>query len=158
MKDFSNAEDFYRDTFTGDLSAELRERMVARMTRTRRITRIANVTKVAAATVAILLGALLLNRTARRPISVATQASAHTVVNLAEWKINTVRFANVVRTEPLAEDMVVRSAPTTVAIVHSDGPRGYEEISEDQMFRLLQGWTVALVRVNGVADLEILTQ
>jgi len=158
MKEFSEAEDFYRDTFAGELSAELRERMVARMARERRMTRFANATKVVTVAAAILFVAVALNRPARRAVSVATQASGSPAVNLAEWKVKSMKFSSVVRTAPLAEEMIVRSEPTTLAIVHSDGPRGYEEISDDQMFRLLEGWTVALVRVNGVADLEILTQ
>jgi hypothetical protein len=159
MKDFSEAEDFCRETFAGDIPGELRERLVARMAHTRRMTRLANATKVAAMAAMILFVAVALNRTGRKPASIAvTQASRGAAPNLSGWKVKSVQFSGIVRTIPLDEQLLVRSTPTTLAIVHSDGPRGYEEISDDQMFRLLEGWTIALVRVNGVAELEILTQ
>ena len=160
MKEFSDAEKFCRDAFAGELSDALREEIVSGMTRTRRVTRIANGAKVVAVLTLILLGTVYLNRPARRSVSVAvTQAApAKATLNSGFSRVQSAPFSGVVRSIPLAEQMVIRSVPTTLAIVHSDGPRGYQEITDEQMFRMLQGWSIALVKVNGVTELELLTQ
>lgn len=160
MKEFSNAEDLCRDAFAGELSADLREQIVLGMARTRRVARFANAAKVVVVVALFLFGVVFLNRPARRSFSVAvTQAGqAKASQSLSFLRINSVAFSGVVRSMPLAEQMVIRSVPTTVAIVHSNGPRGYEKISDEQMFRLLQGWSIALVRLNGVSELELLSR
>jgi len=157
MKELSEAANFCRDTFGGELPPELRGQIVARMTRARRRARFANGTRIVAVAALILFGAVMLHRPARQPVSVAV-VRPNENLSLPSGKVRTIRFTGMVRTVPFSEQFVVRSAPTTVAIVHSDGPHGYEEISEDQMFRLLEGWSIALVKVNGVAELEILTR
>src|SRR5438876_1176899 len=103
MKEFSEAQDFCRDTFTRELPAEMREEIVARMARTRRMARFANATRTVAVVGALILfGMVALHRPVRQPASVAAARPSQSP-GLASWKVRTIQFTGIARTVPLDE-------------------------------------------------------
>ena len=152
MKTIWQNEEFCREAFAGAAEGELREALVGRMTRTRRRARVANAARVVCCVVAVLLVGVTLSLRRDQP---ASQVVAAPKATAPSWKVQSVTFEGIVRSEPMSLSMIVRSETSNVAVVRS-APGSYELISEEQMFAMLSGWSVALVRVNGVADLEIL--
>ena len=149
MKTLFRNEEFCSDTFGEGLRGGFRDDVVARMARTRQRTRFLESARVVCVFAAALLALVFVMKKPVRVVEVATVREA------APWNVRTVRFDGIVRTQPLSELMIVRSDESNVAIVRS-APGMYDLISDEQMFAMLRGWSVALVKVNGVADLEIL--
>lgn len=149
MKTLFQNEEFCSDAFGESLRGGFREDVVGRMTRTRKRVRFVEGARVVCMVAAALLAIVFVTKKPARPIEVVTVREAPT------WKVNSVRFDGIVRTQPLSELMIVRSDEANVAIVRS-APGTYDLISDEQMFAMLRGWSVAMVKVNGVTDLEIL--
>jgi hypothetical protein len=70
-------------------------------------------------------------------------------------RVHSVSFGGIVESTALPSGMLVTSAETQVAIVRTEAPFFYERISDEQMLELLRGRSVALVKVNGVAEAVI---
>lgn len=154
MNPVLNNEEFCRDAFGEILPTDLRNDLVARMGRARKGARRANGAKVVCGIAAIVLLCFAIfapKRSVSTPRAVA-------VTPEVSWKIRSTPFDAIVRSEPLSELMVVRSVESNIAVVRSEKSGLYEEISDEQMFAMLQGWSVALVKVNGVTDLELMTR
>jgi hypothetical protein len=149
MKTLFQNEEFCRDAFGDGLRGGFREDVVARMAQTRKRVRFVESARVVCVLAAAVLTLVFAVKKPARPLEVVSVREA------PSWKVRTVRFDGIVRTQPLSEVMIVRSDESNVAIVRS-APGMYDLISDEQMFAMLRGWSVALVRVNGVADLEIL--
>ena len=152
MNSILSNEEFCRDAFGDILPGELRNDVVARMVRARKGARVARGAKVVCGIAAMVLLCMAIfapKRSAVTPTAVA-------VTPAVSWKVRSAPFKAIVRSEPLSELMVVRSSESNIAVVRSEKRGLYEEISDEQMFAMLQGWSVALVKVNGVSDLELI--
>src|SRR5687767_12312873 len=152
MKTIWQNEDFCRDAFEEAGESELREGLVARMVQTRRRARVANGARVVCCGAAVLWIGLTLSLRRDQP---TTQVVVAPKVVAPSWKVHSGPFEGIIRSQPLEVSMIVRSDESNVAMVRS-APGFHELISEEQMFAMLSGWSVALVRVNGVAEVEIL--
>lgn len=149
MKTLFQNDEFCSDTFGEELRGTFRDDVVGRMARTRKRVRFVEGARVVCVLMAAVMALVFAIKKPARPIEVVTVRETPT------WKVNLVRFNGIVRTQPLSELMIVRSDEANVAIVRS-APGFYDLISDEQMFAMLRGWSVAIVKVNGVADLEIL--
>src|SRR5687768_14873646 len=148
MKTLWHDKDFCSDAFGEDLRGSFRDGVVARMTRTRKRARVVERAKVASILAAALLAAVLLMNKPERAVTLVSAPRT------PAWKVRTAAFDGIVRTQPLSESFVVRSDVSNVAVVRT-APGLYDLISDEQMFAMLSGRAVMLVKVNGVADLQI---
>ena len=161
-------EEFCRDAFGaaeagrdgGSAGSELREGLVAGMVRARRRARLAIGARMVCCGAALILVAVMSawrgRESGRLVGSAPTGPSAvDGAVTARAVEVRSRPFGAVVRSAPLSESMIVRSDELNLAVVRSESG-SYDLISDEQMFAMLSGWSVALVRVNGLAELEIL--
>jgi hypothetical protein len=158
MNSLLNNEEFCRDAFGDILPGDKRNDVVAQMVRARKGARVAEVAKAVCAVAAIVLLCVMIFGPKRSLPARPTAVAVTPVTPAVSWKIRSVAFDEIVRSEPLSELMVVRSSESNVAMVRSEKRGLYEEISDEQMLAMLQGWSVALVKVNGVSDLELMAR
>lgn len=149
----SHQKEFCRETFADALSNDLRDEMIVRMTQTRRRQKhFVNFAKIICIGIAFGFLAVTVRQPHVQPLrNVATTLEQPPVANL---KINTVPFNGIIHTAPISDRFLVHSRPTTVAIVHTDSA-GYEPISDEQLFQALRGWSIALVKHNGISQIEM---
>lgn len=149
MKTLWQDDQFCGDAFGESLRGGFREDMVARMMRSRKRARVVERARVVCVLAALLFAAVLMMNKPEPAVN------AVAVRKTPAWKVTTGPFNGIVRTIPLSESLIVRSDVSNVAVVRS-APGLYDLISDEQMFAMLSGRAVALVKVNGVTALEIL--
>jgi hypothetical protein len=152
MNSISHHTEFCRDTFADALPGELRDQMISRMTQARRRKRRADLAAVISIAVLFAFLAVTLRHPHVQPIQ--NVAITHAPIPVSNLKFHTVPFEGIVHSVPIADRLLVRSSQTTVAIVRTDSS-SYEPLSDEQFFQALKGWSVALVKVNGVSQIEL---
>ena len=154
MKTLWQNDDFCRDAFGETLPRDLKESVVAQMSRARRQARISEAAKAICLVGAILLFGFLLTT---KPNKSKSASIAIAAPQAPAWKVHSVEFKGIVRSQPLGQSLIIRSEPAEIAIVHTRLTPMLEIISDEQMFAMLRGWSVGMIKVNGIADLEILS-
>jgi hypothetical protein len=146
-------DDFCRDAFAAELAGGMREAVVSEMARARRGVRVARYGRMAGA--CAMLVALLVAISGRKTELQTVVVAPKTFKVVDTLRVRSAPFAGIVRSGALSAGMMVTSDEAQLAIVRTEGPRLYELISDEQMLALLRGRSVALMKVNGVAEAVI---